>query len=71
MIAGAWQVSGVRRVQQCVFPSAVIVQMGPESLVGRFPQTVSTQVERDGQVFVVLDCGFKPLFTVFGKLIVG
>ena len=71
MIAGAWQVGGGRRVQQCVFPGAVIVQMSPESLVGRFPQTVSRQVERDGQVFVVLDCGFKPLFTVSGKLIVG
>ena len=37
----------------------------------KYPQTVSRQVERDGQVFVVLDCGFEPLFTVFGKLIVG
>ena len=45
--------------------------MGPESLVGCFPQTVSRQVERDGQVFVVLYCGFQPLFTVFGKLLVG
>ena len=70
MIAGAWQVSGVRRVQQCVFPSAVIVQMGPESLVGRFPQTVSREVERDSQVFVLLDCGFEPLLAVSGKLIV-
>ena len=39
--------------------------------MGRFPQTVSRQVERDGQVFVVLDCGFKPLFAVSGKLLVG
>ena len=47
----------------------VMVQMGPESLVGRFPQTVSREVERDSQVFVLLNCGFKPLFAVSGKLI--
>ena len=28
-------------------------------------------MERDGQVFVVLYCGLEPLFTVFGKLVVG
>ena len=43
--------------------------MGPESLVGCFPQTVSRQVERDGQVLVVLYCCFEPLFAVFGKLV--
>ena len=55
---------------QGVFPGAVIMQMGPESLVGRFPQTVSREVERDSQVFVLLDCGFEPLLAVSGKLIV-
>ena len=52
---------------QGVFPGAVIVQMGPESLVGRFPQTVSREVERDSQVFVLLDCGFEPLLAVSRK----
>ena len=70
MIASAWQVSEGWRVLQCVLPGAVIVQMGRESLVGRFPQTVSREVERDSQVFVLLNCGFKPLFAVSGKLIV-
>ena len=28
-------------------------------------------MERDGQVFAVLYCGLEPLFTVFGKLVVG
>ena len=46
------------------------MQMGPESLVGRFPQTVSREVERDGQVLVLLDCGLEPLLAVSGKLIV-
>ena len=45
--------------------------MSAEGLVGRLPQTVSRQVERDGQVLVLLDCGFEPLFTVSGKLVVG
>ena len=56
---------------QGVFPGAVIVQVSSEGLVGRLPQTVSRQVERDGQVLVLLDCGFEPLFTVSGKLVVG
>ena len=61
VVACAWQVIGGRRVRQRTLPGAVVVLMGPESLVGCFPQTVSRQVERDGQVFVVLDCGFEPL----------
>ena len=69
--ASAWQVGGSRRSVQGVFPGAVIVQVSSEGLVGRFPQTVSGQVERDGQVLVLLDCGFEPLFTVSGKLVVG
>ena len=56
--ACAWQVTGGRRVWERTLPGAAVVQMGPESLVGCFPQTVSRQVERDGQVFVVLYCGF-------------
>ena len=56
---------------QGVFPGTVVVQMSAEGLVSRLPQTVSRQVERDGQVFVLLDCGFEPLFTVFGKVVVG
>ena len=56
---------------QGVFPGTVIVQVSAEGLVGRLPQTVSRQVERDGQVLVLLDCGFEPLFTVFGKMVVG
>ena len=35
-----------------------------------FPQTVSGQVERDGQVFMLLYGGFEPLLTVLGELVV-
>ena len=44
---------------------------GPESLVGRFPQAVSGQVEWDSQVFVLVNGGLEPLFTVLGVKVVG
>ena len=63
-------VVGGRRVRQRTLPGTVVVKVCPESLVGCFPQTVSGQVERDGQVFVVLYGCFEPLFAVLGKLVV-
>ena len=69
--ACTWQVAGGRRGGQGTLPGAVVVKVGPESLVGCLPQTMSGQVERDGQVFVVLYGCFEPLFAVFGELVVG
>ena len=65
------QVSGGRRGVQRIFPSSMVVKVGPESLVGRFPQAVSGQVEWDSQVFVLVNGGLEPLFTVLGEKVVG
>ena len=40
VVACTGQVTGGRRVWQRILPGAVVVQMGSESLVGCFPQTV-------------------------------
>ena len=66
-MAGHWMSEGLKAYP----PRCGDCGGGPGESLGCFPQTVSRQVERDGQVLVVLYCGFQPLLTVFGKLLVG
>ena len=39
--ACAWQVTGIRRDVQRTLPGSVIVEVGPEGLMGCFPQAMS------------------------------
>ena len=66
-MAGHWMSEGLKAYP----PRCGDCGGGPGESLGCFPQTVSRQVERDGQVLVVLYCGLQPLLTVFGKLLVG
>ena len=46
------------------------MKVGSKGLVCCFPQAMSGQVERDGQVFVLLNGRLEPLLTVLGELVV-